>query len=133
MIAGQPGILNPVTVILRYMDRLQSVHKAADGLLFPALTYSAKGDGVLQKPASYRAVLHLFKAVVVESGVAADSSSYGLHSMRRVAATTAANNGVPDHVIQKQMRVATVETVRRYSSLNTDTLKKACSAVFQKI
>lgn len=133
VIASQPGILNPVTVILKYMDRLQTVHKAADGLLFPALTFSAKGDGVLQKPASYRAVLKLFKAAVVESGVAADSSSYGLHSMRRGAATTAANNGASVHVIQKQMRVMTAETVKRYSSLNSDTLKTACSAVFQKI
>ena len=115
------------------MDRLQSVHKATSGLLFPALTSSAKGDGVLQKPASYKAVLGLFKEAVIRSGVATDSSSFGLHSMRRGAATSAANNGASDHVIQKQMRVATVATVRRYSSLNIVSLKSACSAVFQKM
>ena len=63
----------------------------------------------------------------------ADASGFGLHSMRRGAATNAANNGASDHVIQKQMRVATVETVRRYSSLNTVSLRSACSVVFQKI
>ena len=56
-------------------------------------------------------------------------ASFGLHSMRRGAATTATNNGVLDHVIQKQMRVATGETVRRYSTLTLKTLKTAILAV----
>ena len=133
VIAAQTGVLNPVNVILAYMDRLQSVHKEANGFLFPTLTHSAKGDGVVQKPASYKAVNELFKKAVVDSKVAIDASNFGLHSMRRGAATSAANNGASDHIIQKQMRVSTVETVRRYSSLNTVTLKTACTAVFQKI
>ena len=52
-------------------------------------------------------------------------ASFGLHS------TTAANNGVSGHVIQKQMRVGTVKTVRRYSSLNLETLKTTSSALFK--
>ena len=130
MIVAQPGVLNPVNVIMTYVDRLRSVQKEANGLLFPSLTSSSKGDGVLETAASYKAVLSPFKEAVVKAGVSADASSFGLHSMRRGAATNAANNGASDHVIQKQMRVATVKTVRRYSSLNTVYLR---SAVFQII
>jgi integrase len=106
VIVALPGVLNPVNVILTYVHRLRLVQKEENGLLFPSLTSSSKGDGVLKSAASYKAVLSPFKKAVVKAGVSVDASSYGLHSMRRGAATSAANNGASDHAIQKQMRVA---------------------------
>ena len=132
VVAGQPGLLNPVKVISIYTDRLKAVSKVADGLLFPALRSSAGKDAVLDRPASYESVLKQFKAVVVEAGVTADPSSYGLHSMRRGAVTSAVNNGATDHAVMKQMRVNTLDTVRRYASLDKASLKSASSAVFKK-
>ena len=133
VVAGQPGLLNPVKVISAYTDRLKSVSKVADCLLFPALRSSARGDAVLDRPASYESVLKQFKAVVVEAGVTADPSSYGLHSMRRGAVTSAVNNGATDHAVMKQMRVSTNDTVRRYASLDKASLKSASTAVFKKL
>ena len=52
--------------------------------------------------------------------------------MRRGAATSAVNNGASDHSVQKQMRVMSVSTVRRYASLDKEALKAAASAVFKK-
>ena len=132
VVAGQPGLFNPVTVISAYTDRLKSVSKAADCLLFPALRSSAGKDAVLDRPASYESVLKQFKSMVVEAGVTADPSSYGLHSMRRGAVTSAVNNGATDHSVMKQMRVNTLDTVRRYASLDKASLKSASTAVFNK-
>ena len=55
--------------------------------------------------------------MLVEAGVTDDPSSFGLHSMRRGAATSAVNNGASDHSVQKQMRVMSVSKVRQYSTL----------------
>ena len=52
--------------------------------------------------------------------------------MRRGAATCAINNGAPDHLVMKQMRVASVQTVHRYSTLDAASLKIASMAVFRK-
>ena len=132
VVAGQTGPLDPVKVISIYMDKLRAVDKSLYGRLFPALRSTAAGDVVLDRPASYRSVLKQFKLVVVEAGVTDDPSSYGLHSMRRGAATSAVNNGASDHSVQKQMRVMSVSTVRRYASLDREALKAASTAVFKK-
>ena len=132
VVAAQPGLLNPVKVISVYMDRLKAVHKVTDCLLFPALSSTAAGDSVLDRPASYESVLKQFKLVLVEAGVTDDPSSFGLHSMRRGAATSAVNNGASDHAVQKHMRVMSVSTVRRYATLDKAALKSASSAVFSK-
>ena len=130
VIAAQPGRLNPVNVILKYMHRLRAIQKTENGLLFPSVTSSSKGGGVLASAASYKAVLSQFKNAVIKTGVSMDAASYGLHSMRRGAVTSAANNGASVHAIQKQMRVASGETVKRYASLDTRSLKAACATVF---
>jgi site-specific recombinase XerD len=130
VIVALPGILNPVNVILTYVHRLKLIQKEENGLLFPSVTSLSKGDGVLESAASYKAVLSQFKKAVIKAGVSVDALSYGLHSVRRGAVTSAANNGAWDHSIQKQMRVASGETVRRYASLDTVSLRAACSAVF---
>ena len=52
-----------------------------------------------------------------------------LYTSPMVAATAAVNNGCDDHVVSKQMRVG-VSTVRRYATLNSNSLKKATNAVF---
>ena len=114
------------------MDKLRAINKGVDSRLFTALRSTAAGDVVLDRSASYRSVLKQFKLVVVEAGVTDDPSSYGLHSMRRGAATSAVNNGASDHAVQKQMRVMSVSTVRRYASLDKEALKAASSAVFNK-
>ena len=133
VIAGQPGPKNPVTVILSYMDRLATVDKSVDGFLFPALRSTSAGDSVLARPASYNSVLRQFKEVVTAAGVSADPSTFGLHSMRRGAVTAAINNGATDHAVQKQMRVASGATVRRYASLSDVMLKSASAAIFKKV
>ena len=133
VIAGQPGPKNPVTVILSYMDRLATVDKSVDGFLFPALRSTSAGDSVLARPASYDSVLRQFKEVVTAAGVSADPSTFGLHSMRRGAVTAAINNGATDHAVQKQMRVASGATVRRYASLSDVMLKSASAAIFKKV
>ena len=133
VIAGQPGSFNPVTVILSYMERLGKVDKSPDGFLFPALRSTSKGDGVLPRPASYNSVMRQFKEAVVAAGVAADPADYGLHSMRRGAVTSAINNGTSDHCVQKQMRVGSGATVRRYATLDIVSLKSASAAIFKKM
>ena len=80
-----------------------------------------------------RSVLKQFKLMLVEAGVTDDPASYGLHSMRRGAATNAVNNGATDHSVQKQMRVSSMATVRRYATLNKAALKSASSAIFKKL
>ena len=133
VIASQPGVLNPVRVISAYMDRLAVVDKSLDGFLFPALRVTTRGECVLPRPASYESVLRKFKEAVVAAGVAADPSTFGLHSMRRGAVTCAINNGASDHAVQKSMRVASGSTVRRYATLNDSLLKSASTAIFKKM
>ena len=133
VIASQPGLLNPVRVILAYMVRLAEVDKSSDGFLFPALRVTTRGESVLPRPASYESVLRQFKEAVVAAGVAAEPAAYGLHSMRRGAVTSAINNGASDHAVQKSMRVASGSTVRRYATLSDGALKSASIAIFKKM
>ena len=107
--------------------------KSPDGFLFPALRVTTRGETVLPRPASYESVLRQFKEAVVAAGVAADPATYGLHSMRRGAVTSAINNGASDHAVQKSMRVASGSTVRRYATLSDDALKSASTAIFKKM
>ena len=87
---------------------------------------------MLDKPASYDCVSSQFKEAVVAAKVSTDASSYGLHSMRRGAVTAAVNSdSVSDHAVMKQMRVASTSTVRRYATLDKNSLKKASSAIFK--
>ena len=48
-----------------------------------------------------------------------------MHSFRRGGVTTAVNNGCSEHIVQKQMRVASTATVHRYATLSRKTLAKA--------
>ena len=132
VIGGQPQLaINPVVVVQRYMDRLrEEAGQSEDGLLFPAFRCTTSGYSVLDKPASYDCVRQQFKEVLVEAGVTADPASFGLHSMRRGAVTGAVNRGVSDHIVMKQMRVASISTVTRYATLNKKELKKASDSLF---
>ena len=46
--------------------------------------------------------------------------------------TTSINNGCVDHVVSKQMRVAGVNTVHRYATLDRAMLAKAVDKLFEK-
>ena len=132
VMAGRPDTaFDPVKVVLAYIDRLSKTPGNKKGLLFPALHSSAKGDRALEKPATYKAVLRQFKEILVEAGVTADPSTFGLHSMRRGGVTAAVNAGASDHAVSKQMRVAGVETVRRYATLDKSMLADTSSAIFR--
>ena len=131
VVAGQPGAaLDPVEVISEYMARLEEVTGNSKGFLFPALRSNAKGDTSLDKPASYSAVLKQFKAVVSSAGLTSSPADFGLHSMRRGGVTAAVNGGADEHFVQKQMRVASGSTVRRYATVDKKHLCSASKAVF---
>ena len=132
VIGGQPQLaINPVVVVQSYMDRLrEEAGQSEDGLLFPAFRCTTSGYSVLDKPASYDCVRKQFKDMLVEAGVTADPASFGLHSMRRGSVTGAVNGGVSEHVVMKQMRVASISTVTRYATLNKKELKKASDSLF---
>ena len=101
-----------------------------DGRLLPSFRCTTSGYRVLDKPASYDCVRQQFKELLVEAGVTADPASFGLHSCRRGAVTGAVNSGVSDHIVMKQMRVASTSTVTRYATLNKKELKKASDSLF---
>lgn len=132
VIGGQPQLaINPVVVVQSYMDRLKKeAGQGKDGLLFPSFRCTTSGYSVLDMPASYDCVRNQFKEVLVKAEVTADPASFGLHSMRRGAVTGAVNGGVSDHIVMKQMRVASTSTVTRYATLNKKELKKASDSLF---
>ena len=121
--------INPVEVISEYMARLEGVSGNRNSFLFPALRSTSKGDSSLDKPASYTAVLSQFKSVVKSAGLTTSPADFGLHSMRRGGVTAAVNSGADEHFVQKQMRVASGSTVRRYATVNSKNLCEASKAV----
>jgi integrase len=121
---------DPVKIVGRYIGRLQQVPGNHSSWLFPAVNSSKRGDSAKDKPASYNSVLEAFRNTLVEAKVTSNPSEFGLHSMRRGAATAAVNNGASDHAVRKQMRVATVGTVHRYATVNSKLLAATCDAVF---
>ena len=123
------AVVNPVNIICQYLDRLKGVTGNSKGFLFPALRSTCKGDSSLDKPASYSAVLSQFKSIIKEAGVASDPSVFGLHSMRRGGVTAAVNGGADEHFVQKQMRVASGSTVRRYATVSQANLCSVAKAV----
>lgn len=132
VMVGRPEeLLDPVRVVLSYMDRLDTVSGNTNQLLFPAVASSAKGDRSLDRPATYKSVLKQFKELVVEAEVAIDTSTFGLHSMRRGGVTEAINAGASEHAVMKQMRVSTVGTVHRYATVDKHMLAGASAAIFQ--
>ena len=123
--------LDPVRVVLGYMDRLDTVDGNTNQFMFPALASSAKGDRVLNRPATYKSVLRQFKELIVEAEVATDPATFGLHSMRRGGVTEAINAGASEHAVMKQMRVSSVGTVHRYATVDKHMLAAASAAIFQ--
>ena len=71
-----------------------------------------------------------FKSYAKDAGISGSPKEYGLHSCRRGAVTTAVNNGCDEHTVQKQMRVASVDTVHRYATLGKKRLAKATEKLF---
>jgi integrase len=128
---SQPHLpLDPVAVICAYIDRLVGLGAGADSWLFPAVAGVGSKTVLLDRPASYGCVLKQFKLAAEAAGVEGSPRDYGLHSMRRGAVTGAANKGCSDHVIMKQMRVASVSTVQMYASLDRPKLAEASNALF---
>ena len=101
-----------------------------DGLLLPSFRCTTSGYRVLDQPASDNCVRKQFKEVLVMAGVTADPATFGLHNMRRGAVTGAVNSGVSDHIVMKQMRVASTSTVTRNTTLNKKELKNASNLLF---
>jgi integrase len=132
MMPGQPHLpVDPVAVLRAYLARLVGMGAGRDTWLFPAFSCSTGGGGmvIVDQPASYNCVLKQLKVACSAAGVSGCPSEYGLHSMRRGAATTAVNNGCSDHVVRKQMRVS-LQTVQTYASLNKSKLCEAPNALF---
>ena len=117
-------MINPVQVIEVYMSGLEVVSGNKSRLLFPALASSSKGDLSLDKPASYDSVLNQFKSLVGEAGLSTNPGNFGLHSMRRGGVSAAVNKGA-----DKQMRVASSSTVRRYATLDSKNLTSVSRVV----
>ena len=131
VILNQPQLkVNPVLVIKFYVRKVQEFGKDSQ-LLFPAVRTRGKKVGLLDYAASYDCVLKQFKKYAGKAGIAGSPKDYGLHSCRRGAVTTSANNGCDDHTIQKQMRVASTSTVRRYATLDKKRLGKANRFLFK--
>ena len=125
------GPVNPVEVIDVYMNKVKQLKNNSKGFLFPALRSSPSQVSSLDKPASYNAVAAQFKLLLLEAKVTADPADFGLHSMRRGGVSAAVNAGVSEHAVQKQMRVASTSTVRRYATLNKAMLATTSAAVFK--
>ena len=123
------GRVSPVNLLRDYLARLSSIEGNEDGWLFPGLKAKRKTWVSLNEPASYASVASDFKAAVKEAGlVPSNGGDFGLHSMRRGAATEAVNAGAGEHAVMKQMRVVSISTVRRYATLSDDMLRKAAVA-----
>ena len=133
MMPAQPHLaLDPVEVVKAYLARLRKLGVKETSWLFPSFS-SVKGvDRVLVRAASYDCVRKQFKAACAAAQVSGKPADYGLHSMRRGAATGAVNNGSSDHEVMKQMRVSSQETVRRYATLDRKKLSTAVNLLFSQ-
>ena len=130
VMTSQPQLaVNPVHVVKVYVQKLKT-YPGAGEVLFPTLRCQGKQTFRLGKPASYDCVLKQFKLYAKDAGISGSPKEYGLHSCRRGAVTTAVNNGCDEHTVQKQMRVASVDTVHRYATLGKKRLAKATEKLF---
>ena len=119
------GSINPVKLLLSYVSRIKCLDGNADKWLFPSFGFKGRKLVVLNEPASYDCVANQFKLFGGKCGLDHSIEDYGLHSFRRGAVTTAVNNGCSEHVVQKQMRVASTATVARYATLSKERLAEA--------
>ena len=125
MVVGQKfGGQNPVFIIREYIKRLKLTNGEGEWL-FPALKRKGKKIFKLNAPASYDSLSGQFKRHGFRTGLDFPIKEYGMHSFRRGGVTTAVNNGCSEHIVQKQMRVASTATVHRYATLSRKTLAKA--------
>ena len=132
VMTNQPQLaVNPVDVVKVYLHQLKT-YPGEGEVLFPTLKCQGKQTFRLGKPASYDCVMKQFKLYAKDAGISGSPREYGLHSCRRGAVTTAVNNGCDEHTVQKQMRVASVDTVHRYASLDKRRLAKATEKLFSK-
>ena len=118
------GEENPVLIIKSYLSRLNSSEKRGNWL-FPAIECKGKKIMILDEPVSYDALARQLKSFGGKAGLDCSIDRYGTHSFRRGGVTTAVNNGCSEHVVQKQMRVASSSTVARYATLSRVKLAKA--------
>ena len=129
IIVDQPQLSISLVKVLKFYTKKLKSFKASNDILFPSVRVSGSSTTILQHAASYDCVRNQFKRFAAAVKIEGKPEEYGLHSMRRGAASAAVNNGCDDHVVSKQMRVG-VSTVRRYATLNSNSLKKAANAVF---
>ena len=106
------------------LQLLKKVKGNEGNLLFPSLACVNPRIRSLDKPASYDCLLNQFKALIIEAGVSKEAIGYSLYSLRRGGVTAAVNAQVTEHYIQKQMRVSSASTVRKYSTVNNENLGK---------
>ena len=126
-VTGDP--VAPVEVLEAYLLRLGNLRGNHENWLFPGIGTNKGVQFSLNKPVSYDYVARCFKTLVAAVGlVREDGGVFGLHSMRRGAATTAVNAGASEHAVMKQMRVMSGGTVRRYASLDVSVLRGAALA-----
>ena len=115
---------NPVTIIREYIRRLKMTN--GDGeWLFPALKRRGKKILKLNAPVTYDSLSVQFKRHGCKTALDFPLKDYGTHSFRRGGVTTAINNGCNEHIVQKQMRVASTAIVHRYATLTRQTLAQA--------
>ena len=128
---AQPQLaVDPVAVVKVYVRRLGELGAAGSSWLFPTLSALNGKLRILPKAASYGAVRKQFKAALEGAGVSGKVADYGLHSMRRGAASGAVNNGCDDHTVMKQMRVSSTATVQRYATVKKGKLAAAVNVLF---
>ena len=116
------GNLSLVSLLHSYVERVKELPGNDDCWLFPGVRWEGGKFGTLaslNKPVGYNVVVHGFKKACEEAGLTrTDGSSLTLHSLKRGAVTIAANEGVAEKEITKQMRVKYVSTMHEYTSFN---------------
>ena len=84
----------------------------------------------LERPVSYDVIQTYFKFMVSEVGIPVGISKMGLHCMRKGGVTQAVRNGAVHSVVQKCMRVKSLQMVPFYASLGPADLCSALKLAF---
>ncbi len=120
----------PVTLLRRYL-LLARIGSDSPLPILRAL-HNSNGRKSLQnsaKPISYTRTRELVKSALREAGL--DPTHFGLHSMRRGGATTAAKKGVPIHLIQQHGRWKSLSSLQLYIENDIDTLLPVSSCLLR--
>ena len=94
-----------------YVQKLK-IYTGAGEVLFPTLRFQGK------------------YTLRLDAGISGSPKEYWLHSCRGGAVTTKVGNSCDEHMVQKQMRLASVDTVHCYATLGKKMLAKATEKLF---